>query len=86
MSNQSGIIQNSSYYVDDSKIETSAIKKTGRRNSDSVLVEEEKESDGDSQKKGEDSGDGMASPDVEEYKSSVSSESETDIQRVDASY
>lgn len=54
--------------------------------SDIVHVEEERESDEDSQKKDEQSGDGMASPDVEEYKSSVSSETETDIQRVDASY
>ena len=51
-----------------------------------MQVEEEKESDEDSQKKDDESGDGMASPDVEEYKSSVSSETETDIQRVDASY
>ena len=49
-----------------------------------MQVEEEKESDEDSQKKDDDS---MASPDVEEYKSSVSSgETETDVQRVDSSY
>ena len=67
------------------------MKKTGQDRlgtSDIVQVEEERESDEDSQKKDDEhSGDGMASPDVEEYKSSVSSgETETDIQRVDASY